>query len=265
MKFMETKLRNIFTLYDFLGYFLPGAALIIMICVSHFMYDILLLFKLNNETVESTNALLFLMKQIAQNWVVWLVIGIVTTYLIGHIIAGLSSMILEKWLVGNVLHYPTNNMLIPKRGKNRTFWNIIMGYRGSMGNETVRIFRNIFEKRYGKEGKNLLDHDIFNVFSICFASMKENNSVTYERVMNYVSSYGFSRNASMAFLIAAIIGVILMFTKVHWFVICFYFVTMIIFSFFMFRQYLKFFRRVNDEVFFQFISDNWTLVNKEDK
>lgn len=272
----QTKFRNIFTLYDLLGYFIPGAALLLALGISLYSKDA---FDLLRGGVEHSN-LDNLIIQLATNWVVWLVVGLVVTYLIGHVIAALSSMILEKFVVNFILEYPTKNMLRTWKAKQNSIeenhkskdrakrsaklcdkivWNLIFGYRRSMGNETVALFRQIFIARFGDAGSKVLECDTFNIFAMCFASIKECCPVTYERVMNYVSSYGFSRNSAMSFLVASIIVLtVYPFSPFKFATI----VMWVIFFFALFRQYLKFMRRVNDEVFFQFMIMNWHLLKE---
>ncbi len=254
------KVRHIFTLYDLLGYFIPGATLLIAVGIKKFSTEILNL--LIGSNVEGN--LIKIIAQFKENWIVWVGISLVITYLTGHVIAALSSMLLEKLIVGKFLQYPTFNMLKTKDDSKKYqqfshwFWfNLMLGYRGSMGTETVALFKKIFIATFSDDGERIIEKDRFNVFALCFAQIKEKCPITYERVMNYVSAYGFSRNSAMAFVIAAVL-VICVFPPNY-----FYFVIYIIISFLLFRQYLKFLRRVNDEVFFQFIIINWPIYTRD--
>ncbi|MGB9591385.1 MAG: hypothetical protein ACPL1K_02595 [Candidatus Kryptoniota bacterium] len=255
---VQPRVKNVFTLYDFFGYFIPGVALLTALLLSRFAIDIKLLLAGKNDS----SRFVAMLTQFKENWIVWITIGIVVTYLIGHVVSALSSMVLEKLVVGKILKYPTFNMLetTVSRAKNRKLknyimYNILLGYRGSMGNHTVEIFRTIFNAVFGYHGRNILDYDRFNVFPICFSYVKEKCPVTYERVMNYVSSYGFARNSAMAFIIAALL-VICRFPVNYPYVLISSILDIVI-ALLLFRQYLKFLRRVNDEVFFQFMIINW--------
>lgn len=261
---VSTNVKNIFTLYDIFGYLIPGATFVILIWIG--LHPEILKYLIGLSYSVPTIIII-----LSKYWTIWIIIGLVITYILGHIIASISSMLFEKIIIGECLKYPTYNMLPQniidehlgsklntknKREKGvKKLNNILLGYRGSMGNETVKIFCDLFVKKFGEQGKSILLKDKFNIFVLCFSSIKETCPLSYERIINYVSAYGFSRNSSMVFFLAAIIVSILKFNLL-------FMLTCLIIAFFLFRQYLKFLRRVNDETFYQFMVLNWDNCNK---
>lgn len=255
----RSSLWGTFTLYDIFGYVVPGVSLFLALAVTRYACDLWSILMSSGRGYDSLKGML---GSLAEHWAIWLVLAVVVSYLTGHVLSSISSMVIEKWVLREWLGYPTRNMIRvypssadgtqtpaeSKKKRHDKFLSIVLGYRGSMGRDTVPVFRSQFERVFGS---SIIERDTFNVFPLCFAWVKESCPTTYERVIHYVYSYGFARNTCCAFVVAAFAGLsvpVAFLDRIG------FAVAWLILAFFFFRQYLKFFRRINDEVFFQFMA-----------
>jgi hypothetical protein len=108
----ETKLtQSPFDLYDVFGYIVPGLILLISIVSLMFQYGNDLPIRINyfmeNHTISS-----FDLKSMKESTPWWLEITLLVTllsivYIIGHIIASISSLLIDKYLIRKISGYPS--------------------------------------------------------------------------------------------------------------------------------------------------------------
>lgn len=237
-----------FTLYDFFGYLLPGLTFGALLFLS---FDLPKAVEYARHTIlglEPKPTFSFLLSDIIklldQSPFFISVLAIVIAYILGHIIASLSSFLFEKIVVLNWLSYPTENMFQLKERKHPFFPNYRRGYTKKF----IKSFRKHFESSFGIPLKNPND-----VFWITFEFVAHNCPSAFARSMHFLNLYGFSRNLSMTFLSAAVFLLsyeIANGLMINWLFLSIY--TAISFS--LFWNYLRLFRRLNDEVFRGFYS-----------
>ncbi len=257
-----------FTLYDLFGYLLPGLLFFALFPIT---YDFSKIIDIASEYIRTGNYCErnFLLLQIRDTLSIspWLLLFycILIAYLVGHVIAALSSLILERIFVEKFLKYPAANMFgIRKyqgwlenfifktinriRGWKHIKKIIFSNYRRSYSED----FRESFEKTF-KETFDLKVNDQSDIFWLCFSFVGQNCPITFQRASHFLNLYGFTRNLSMMFFLFGITMVILESTNsipIKWWLISIYLFLGLSF----FWQYLKFFRRLNDEVYRGFVS-----------
>lgn len=109
-------IRLPFDLYDFFGYLFPGAFL---------GFGCYVLLKLNNSTLLAPSQLLTRFNEFSGELsfgigLFLLFILLVTLYLLGHVVGSLGSLILEKYLVKNIMGYPSDYYLGIRDSKTTT-------------------------------------------------------------------------------------------------------------------------------------------------
>lgn len=164
-----------FTSYDFWAYLSAG---------------FLLLF-----AIDSASGTKLLMRD---NWtVVQGIVAVSLAYAVGHLLASLSSFVLERGLVGKVLGYPRDALF--DRPKAPPWLRKLLGaYFQPLQPETQAAALEKGEKVGVKTSGEAL-------FSAAFAYARQTSSVM-ARLDNFLNLYGFCRNAALvAFIDAAIL------------------------------------------------------------
>jgi hypothetical protein len=246
-----------FTLYDFFGYLLPGLTFGALTFLS---------FDLPKAVEHARHTILGIGPKPTFSFLLSDIVGIidlspffisvliiVIAYILGHIIASLSSLLFERVVVLNWLSYPAENMFPLKERKKPFFFR---NYRRAYSEQFVSNFRTHFESRFGIPLKNPSD-----VFWLTFEFVAHNCPSAFARSMHFLNLYGFSRNLSMSFLSAAVflLSYELAYSlDINWLFLTVY--TTISFS--LFWNHLKLLRRLNDEVFRGFYSFASTDVHR---
>lgn len=231
-----------FTLYDFFGYLLPGLT---FGALSFLSFDLPKMFGYTSDMLLGTkpttpSLLLFAIIKLFDKSPFFIsVLAIVISYVLGHIISSLSSLLFERFIVRGLISYPADNMFQLRRRTHPFFRN----YRRSYTEEFIQRFRQEFESQF-----RISLSDAHDVFWITFEFVAHNTPSVFARSMYFLNLYGFSRNLSMAFLASAVF--LLSYEVTHsltisWLLIGIY--TVIAFT--LFWNYLKLLRRLNDEVF----------------
>ena len=218
-----------FSVYDFFGYLASGVLVLAA-------FDFVFLggsFISKNHTFSSS------------------IVLIVVVYVLGHLVAHLSSVILEHGFLRKVLRSPEVHMLNeiqPSR------WQTIFpGNFHRLPEDTKnRIQLRAKEDGVKASGRGLFVH--------CHAVVKRDES-TNIRLNSFLNLYGFCRNTSMAGLIVVILFAVGSFIRVpadglqqinlNYF---FWAVVVFVASAGMFYRYLKFFRHYTQEVFVSYAS-----------
>ena len=225
-------LQSPFTLYDFFGYLFPGITFgLLSLPCPHFR-DICSSFYSSLSFMGHNSNILFFGAVI-----------IVTGYIAGHVVAALSSLLLERFIVEKFLKYPANNLFFREPSKKPIFFP-----------KFCSPYSNVFQQSYKSKFETLFkikfEHPA-DLFWCSFEYVALYCNEAFLRSLNFLNLYGFSRNLSMAFLLSGVLSLFL-----HWLfpvnttaVIWPYTIASFILSIFMFWNYLKLLRRLNDEVF----------------
>ena len=267
MRFSEFRYVKIpFTLYDLFGYLLPGIFFFALFPITYdagAVLNVAVQYIRNQTVADGASNQFFLLHFVDMvHESPWLIATyfILVAYLLGHVIAALSGFFLERIGVEKFLKYPAANMFglrthegsIEKNTfkilKKIPWWDtikqfIFRNYRRQYSDGFITAFNYKFAKRFSVEPNNPSD-----VFWLCFTFTSQNCPATFQRSSHFLNLYGFARNLSMMFFIfsATIVG--FEWSKglpVNWWVAVGYAFLGIGF----FWEYLKFFRRLNDEVY----------------
>jgi hypothetical protein len=261
-----------FAVYDFFGYLLPG---FFLICILLFEYDFgkAITYYLHNNLSfnkiyihESSYKLPYLMKFLSWEHIptdfklVPFILLIIFCYLIGHILAALSSTILEKFILSQLIGYPSNNLFEINR-KDTSIW-----YRKFFRWLTKRYcqpFDTAFKSKVketvnARFGYEVNEHDYY---WLCFTDIVRKMPSYYQRVQHFVSLYGFTRNTCAAFLlyvplrllfkiIYICLGIPFSIHPTNALILLLY----LLIGTFLYTAYLKHYRRQTVEMFFAFYS-----------
>jgi hypothetical protein len=125
-------------------------------------------------------------------------IAVAAAYVAGQLMAGVSSLVLERGLVGKLLGWPRDNLF----GQSKVWpW-----VRVCLASYYTELPANTRQAALAK-GKALgIDGPGEQLFWPAFTACKS-NSKAMERMDNFLNMYGFARNiATVAFVDAAILG-----------------------------------------------------------
>lgn len=167
---MENKIP--FTSYDFWAYLSAGFALLFAL-----------------DTVSGQHLVM------RDSWtVVQSVIAITVAYVIGHLVAGASSLIFERWLVGGMLGNPRDNLLGQYKA-HKWLRRCLPGYFKQLPDET----KNALSDRAKKLGPASTTE---GMFSAAHVSARAAPPVA-SRLDNFLNIYGFCRNVALVGLLDA--------------------------------------------------------------
>ncbi len=121
---------------------------------------------------------------------------VIAAYVVGYVIAAVSSFLLERRLTRRFIGTPTELLFKDKRPKG---WRKILGaYHSPLPEATRKLVLTKASDAVGidKPGEALFFH--------CFATVRH-DAYPRERLASFLNLYGFARNVSMAALSAAAI------------------------------------------------------------
>lgn len=119
-------------------------------------------------------------------------LALLGAYALGHVIAHLSSLILEELLVDEVLGKP--HTLLVKKSKS-PFRFVFPHYFKSLPPETCeQIKKRMTERGFAGEGEALLHHAL---------GVVKGDQATASALARFLDLYGFARNLSVALLVIA--------------------------------------------------------------
>jgi hypothetical protein len=207
-----------FSIYDFFGYLAAG---FLLLCTADYAFDGGWLLK----------------KEV---WPAYAIFWMVLAYIIGHIVAAVSSYWLEHKFLRGVLVSPEVTLF--DQEKRVGFWpKLFPIFFDPFPEETrTRVLKKARADGFEGPGRGLFLH--------CYAIVIT-RSHTLERLNTFLNVYGFCRNTSMAALLAIPILVAGMIakgfdtTKLSWIFVAFGIAVG------MFYRYLKFFKHFTEEVF----------------
>lgn len=178
---------------------------------------------------------------------------LVTAYILGHLMAHLSSVILETYFLRKVLKSPEIHLFSEP---SKSFWRYLFpgNFKPFSVETKERVLSCAEEEGVSDIGRALFFH--------CHPIVKKEQAVL-ERLNSFLNLYGFSRNISMSFFIAFVILIAggiqnVLFSEnpdletryFLWSGIC------LIASYGMYIRYLKFFRHYTVEVFISYAEKN---------
>jgi hypothetical protein len=269
----EVKLPSIPTVaYDFFGYLLPG---LFFVCLIVFEYDFskaLTYYIKHNKTFDGiTNSsahykLPYLMKFLSWEHIptdfklVPFLLLLISCYLLGHILAAFSSMLLEKFFLTLFIGQPSSN-LFDSHSRNMGAWfrvpfrALSRNYIKPLDKEFRDKFKEVADKRFDYAVKPS------EYYWLCFTDIVRKMPAYHQRIQHFVSLYGFTRNVCAAFLLY--IPLRLMFRVGYWVldipyelhsinmvVLSLYFIV----GLFLYGSYMKHYRRQTIELFYAFFS-----------
>lgn len=254
--------QNPFSLYDFLGYFIPGALLIYLLIfvtnidTSVFEFDI-------NEFILNENSMKF------QN----LLFFIIISYAVGHLVNFLSSLLVERF-ANWIYDYPSKYLLkIQKEFRFKTIsikriliwisilpvsiFDLILGQLFKFKNlytehlddflihcikqKGLRLINRHFKiESERKESEKIDNYDFFRIFHhYAFENTKSHQF----KMVNYVVLYGFLRSLTLISVIIFWYLSYLMIFNNNEYINLYHILIISIVSYLFFMAFMKFYRR----------------------
>lgn len=204
-----------FSVYDFFAYLSSG---IILLATVDLVYGSAWLLDSNQEIALG-------------------VVGLFAAYVAGHVVAQFSSLILENWLVDQLLKRPSVRLMSNSKPG---FWFLFPNYFRELPAETKeRVQSKLSDRDFAASGEGLFLH--------VFGTLKQRADVK-ERIDSFRNLYGFSRNVCMAMLLSGTMVLIGPFDGRDFEARSFG-VVMLLLGVVMLYRYLKFFRQYSYELF----------------
>lgn len=213
-----------FSVYDFFAFLATG---FILLCSADYAFDIGWMAK----------------EKLPPGMILFLIIG---GYILGHVVANLSSFFLEHKFLRSVLKSPEETLF---KKKAEGFWSYVFPifYKPFPPEIQKRVLDRAKATGIEWSGRGLFFH--------CFAIVKRDKA-TAERLGTFLNIYGFCRNVCMASLIAAAVLLFASLRKVDWSTgtgfetdKLIWAIVAVLVAIGLFYRYLKFFKHYTEEVF----------------
>ena len=231
-----------FSKYDYFGILIPGifALILVMLLIpSEFILNLGIYFtSLGNLEIS----FIFLIS-----------VGIIiVSYIIGLLLSGLGSWLLEDKIIGKKLNLPSQNLLKLNESdseSNETNSNDrwFKRYRYQYSDK----FRGEFLKEFDRFFKELGHNNGDDVFRMCYHVVKEKCPNTFNRLGTFISLYGLYRSLTITFLIGFVMFLVHFILTTNALSLLF-FISFPLLSLFCFYKYLQFFRAFSNEIFSSF-------------
>lgn len=220
--------KTYFWPYDVFGYLLPGLTLLVGL-------------GLGNEWGAKMLGPLWTKMRLGD---AALALGL--AYVLGHVVAGMSSLVFEKWIVSKWLRWPTSHM-----------------FRSDRERGLARILIPSYQRPYSERFREAFDARFLKVFSVppddehdrfwlVWSYVSLHHPLAYRRGTHFLELYGFSRNVSFSCFLVALLPVLPQWSAlvgaIHWIA------ALTVASIFLFINYTKLLRRLNDEVYRAFVA-----------
>ncbi|MDM1353274.1 hypothetical protein [Myroides marinus] len=266
--------KNPFSLFDFLGYFIPGAFFMFLCFFLQQQGGILYYLKVKNIQEFNDNVS-----------IIYATFFVIFSYILGHILSFLSTLTIENftvWMFG----FPSKNLLKFEKEKKYfvekdnccltilsyilrlllflfllpiSFFSITIGklfdlnrsvYTKSLDDIYIKLIKSrvyhIF-KKMGKKGEVSLEKFDFHKLLIYYSY---NTNISHQpKLMNYVALYGFLRVCCLIFNILSLYFLVLIFIDSEEKTIsdCIICLVSSILAYITYLGYLKFYRRYSQE------------------
>ncbi len=158
-------------------------------------------------------------------------------YVIGLVISGISSWIIEKIIIKKFLKYPSYNLF------NQTSSKWFKSYRASYSQEFILKFNEKFNTYFDTNFRDDVER-----FRLCFEVVKEHCPTSFGRLNTFISLYGLHRNLCITFLSILVLYLIKSCFESNSIFTIIMIISPLI-SYFNFVNFLKFYRIYADEVF----------------
>jgi len=227
-----------FWAYDLFGYLLPGSLVLAAVGKFNRLGHDLIASRWGSGRIQD----------------VALLVGL--AYFLGHLVAALSSLVLEKAILRKVLGYPTSRMFPNQAEKTPGWWRrkfhrvrrfLFPGYFRDYTEQFRRVLDRHFFATFGFDASD--DHDRF---WLIWEWVSLHHAVAHRRATHFLDLYGFSRNTSLACLAIALLpltpGADCPLPRVPWSV------GWSLAAFVLFSNYTKLMRRMDDEVYRAFVA-----------
>jgi len=263
--------QNPFSIYDFLGYLIPGAFLCYgLVCFHMYFHGYVTLSNMVNEFISFSNINL-------------IVPFVLISYISGHVVSYLSSITIERYSVWT-LGYPSEFLFKPIKSRifdleegqclrcllrlltlilllpitipEIIFGKYLNGRRlfakqldKHLGSYVLHVTNKINEiSNYGEYPVDgIADVQEKDYFRILYHYAIEKFPVHKAKMQNYVALYGFNRTVSLIFVIFFWISSIMMIKEIF----IFYISTpiLVLFAFLMYLNFVKFYRKFTLETY----------------
>jgi|GEM_PF-1965372 len=261
--------RSSSLMYDIFGYLLPGFFFICLLIIDFDFGAILTFYSEHKHSLsELRHGMIHYKMTYLFQFLTWnsasdfkfttLIMLVMFCYLLGHIIAAVSGEVLEKWINQKCLGFPSENLL--SETKRTWIQCIFKGYTKAFDSDFIILFNKKFINRFG----DVKDKKAY--FWLCFGEVSLLHPVAYNRVLHFLSLYGFSRNVSACFFIYIFsrLGISLIgnvhFDKNNVIILCVYFIVGLI----MYKNYLKLFYRQCAELYYHFYTISTNLEKQKE-
>lgn len=174
----ETNPRTYFWAYDIFGYLLPGLGLV-------------------GGLLVGTTELRGRVGPQATAGVASVVLLLLVAYVVGHVVAALSGLLLERAVIAMWLGYPTYHMF-RKDGHAAGALSRAFGYFRPYSRPFKRELMRRFTEEFGVEEPD--DNDLF---WLSWSYISLHHPAAFKRGTHFLDLYGLSRNLSMACLLIA--------------------------------------------------------------
>ena len=206
-----------FTIYDFFGYLFPGGTLWILI---FFIEDFSFLLQHKIWDASKNPKAGFVFESFAKAFndtpFINTLLLLLVSYVTGHIVSSISSYIFERVMVERFMRYPAVNLFKKAGGlridgepksycakcKFYVFKALFGKYFRPYTDDFIKQFEFQFEKQFSLKPVNGSD-----LFWLSFEYVADNCPISLARSLHFLNLYGFSRNLSMTFFIAAVFQV----------------------------------------------------------
>ena len=215
-----------FTIYDFFGYISTG---IIWFITINYYFSLEYISTIPNELDKY-------------------ILIVIAIYVLGHLSAQLSQWVLEDKIL-RVIGKPTEILFDTIKSKKKILKRYNESFKENLRNQIIEKYKN-------ETKVPTIDSDMLKY---CFHYVKEKSKNTNNRLLTFLSLYGFSRNMSFTLLlpiIAFTIKGIKSFEPMYFF----YSFCMLILSYLLFLRFLKFYKLYAIEIFLTYL-----VIGKSDK
>lgn len=168
------------------------------------------------------------------------IVGAFAAYVAGHVVAQMSSLVLEQFFVGKVLKRPSERLMSSSKPMLRL---VFPNYFRALPDET----KERIEDKLAHQGVNATGEA---VFLHIFGTLKRRPDIK-ERIDSFRNLYGFARNMCMAMLVSAAMVFAGPFDD-RAFNASGYGIALLALAIVMLYRYLKFFRHYSYELFVSF-------------
>jgi len=234
-----------FSKYDYFVILIPGVLILIFIVLivpSQVFVDI-------GHTIESYGTLQFA-------FVFIISVGlIIISYVLGLLLSGLGSWLIEDKITSRWLSPPAKNLFqLEKRKPTRLFKKYSHPYSEKFQKQFFEVFDDYFTG---------IDHDNANdLFRLCYHVVKEKCPNGYNRLGTFISLYGLYKSLILAFIIGIVLSFVNFFQTMNAIILLLP-ILFALLSIFCFYKFLIYYRIFADEVFSSFFTYRFDLMKSE--